>query len=193
MKVLVFAGSLRREALSKKLARAAAAALGRAGAEVDLADMRDFDVPLYDGDLEGEKGVPPGALALRDRLLGKALCVATPEYNHSIPGPLKNLVDWLSRVRPPAMKGVPVLVMSTSPSLAGGTRAAWALKVPLEQCGMFAFPAVFSLPQADKAFAPDGSLSDPALARRLDGIAQEFVAFARAILPLTPARPAIAG
>jgi len=192
MKVLVLPGSARRQSLNRKLARRAADALGRAGAGVDAAELSDFEVPLYDGDLEAERGVPPGALALRDRLRAAgALCLVTPEYNHSIPGTLKNLVDWLSRVKPSPMKGVPALVMCASPGLAGGSRAAWAVKVPLEVNGMFVFPAIFSLAQAHQAFAEDGSLLDAALAARLDALAREFVIFARAVSPGVP--PDLAG
>jgi chromate reductase, NAD(P)H dehydrogenase (quinone) len=194
VRVLVIAGSARRESLNAKLARLAAEALVRAGAQVDPAGLREFEVPLYDGDLEAEQGIPAGALALRDRLhAAGALCLVTPEYNHSIPGTVKNLVDWLSRIRPNAMRGIPALVMSASPSLAGGTRGAWALKVPLEANGMFVLPRIFSVSQARKAFADDGSLREAELAARLDAIAGDFVAFARAVGPVVPVRPFLAG
>jgi NAD(P)H-dependent FMN reductase len=161
---------------------------------VDPAELREFEVPLYDGDLEAERGAPPGALALRDRLLAAgALCLVTPEYNHSVPGTVKNLVDWLSRVKPGPMKGVPALVLSASPGLAGGSRGAWALKVPLEQNGMYVFPGVFSLARAHEAFADDGSLKDAAQVARLDAVAKEFVAFARAVSSVVPRRTDVAG
>ena len=194
MKVLVLPGSARRASLNRKLARAAARALERAGASVDAAELRDFEVPLYDGDLEAQEGLPPGILAFRDRIRAAgALCLVTPEYNHSVPGTVKNLVDWLSRVKPSAMKGVPALVLSASPGLAGGSRGAWALKVPLEQNGMYVFPGIFSLARAHEAFADDGALSDAAQVARLDAVAEEFVAFARAVSPAVTRRPDLAG
>lgn len=194
VKVLVLPGSARRESLNRKLARVAAGALERAGASVEPAELRDFEVPLYDGDLEGERGVPPGALALRDRLVAAgALCLVTPEYNHSVPGTVKNLVDWLSRLRPNPMKGVPALVLSASPGLAGGSRGAWALKVPLELNGMYVFPGIFSLPAAHEAFSDDGALRDGGHVARLDAVAKEFVAFARAVSPAVTRRPDLAG
>lgn len=194
MKVLVFGGSARRESLNRKLARLAADALVRAAVEVDRAELSDFEVPLYDGDREAEEGIPPGALRLRDRLQAAgALCLVTPEYNHSVPGTVKNLVDWLSRVRPNPMKGVPALVLSASPGLAGGSRGAWALKVPLEQNGMYVFPAIFSVAQAHQAFDADGALTDRALALRLDAVAREFAGFARAVSPVVPKRPDLSG
>jgi chromate reductase len=194
VKVLVFAGSARRESLNRKLARVAAGALVRAGVEVDHAELREFEVPLYDGDLETEQGPPHGALALRDRLRAAgALCLVTPEYNHSVPGTVKNLVDWLSRLKPNPMKGIPALVLSASPGLAGGSRGAWALKVPLETNGMYVFPGIFSLARAHEAFAEDGALLDAAHLARLDGVAKEFVLFARAVSPVVTRRPDLAG
>lgn len=190
MKVLVLPGSTRRQSLNRKLARCAADSLARAGAEVDLAELAEFEVPLYDGDLEAERGAPPGALALHGRIQAAgALCVVTPEYNHSVPGTVKNLVDWLSRVKPRATKGVPALLMSASPGPAGGSRGAAALEVALEAIGMLAYPTIFSLPRAQQAFDEDGRLLDRGLAERLDGLAREFVAFARAVAPLAPGRP----
>lgn len=194
MRVLVLSGSQRRESLNRRLAALAAAALARAGVDVDHAEPRDFQVPLYDGDLEAEQGVPPGALALRDRLVAAgALCLVTPEYNHSVPGTVKNLVDWLSRVRPNPMKAIPALLMSASPSLAGGSRGAWAVKVPLEQNGMYVFPGVFSLARAHEAFDEAGALRDAAQAARLEAISREFVAFARAVSPVVAHRPDLSG
>jgi NAD(P)H-dependent FMN reductase len=185
LKVLVFAGSMRQASLNKKLARVAAGALERAGAEVDLADFREFEMPLYDGDLEAASGVPAGALRLRDRLhAAGALCLVTPEYNHSIPGTVKNAIDWLSRIRPSALANVPAVVMSASPGLAGGSRAAWAVKVPLEMLGMLVYPAIFSLAQANQRFAPDGGLKDDDLAERLEKLCGDFVAYARALEPV---------
>jgi NAD(P)H-dependent FMN reductase len=188
VKVLVFAGSLRQASLNKKLARLAAGALERAGAEVDLADFREFELPLYDGDLEAAAGVPAGALKLRDRLhAAGSLCLVTPEYNHSIPGTVKNAIDWLSRIRPNPLTNVPALLMSASPGLAGGSRAAWAVRVPLEMLGMLVYPGMFSLAQANQRFGQDGALKDDELAERLEKLCADFVAYGRALAPIAAA------
>jgi NAD(P)H-dependent FMN reductase len=185
MKVLVVAGSLRAASLNKRLAKVAAGALARAGAEVDLADFREFEMPLYDGDLEAASGVPAGAKALAGRLeAAGALCLVTPEYNHSIPGTLKNAIDWLSRIRPSPLANVPAVVMSASPGLAGGSRAAWAVKVPLELLGMLVYPRLFTLAQANQRFSPDGGLKDDDLAERLEKLCGDFVRYATALRPL---------
>jgi NAD(P)H-dependent FMN reductase len=180
VKLLAFAGSLRRESLNKRLARLAADLARARGAEVDLADFREFELPVYDGDLEAERGLPPGAEALRARLAAAdGLLVATPEYNNSVPGPVKNAVDWLSRAKPNPLRDRPALVLSASPGLAGGSRGAWALRVPLELNGMPVYPGMFSLPQANQAFGDDGRLRDAAVQERLERLVVDFLAYAR--------------
>lgn len=189
MRLLVFAASFRRESFNKRLARLAADAATRAGAAVDLADFRAFEMPLYDADLEAAQGLPAGAIALRDRLVrADGLVLATPEYNHSIPGPTKNAIDWLSRAKPSAMKGRPVLLLSASSGLAGGSRATWALRTPLEYCGMYVFPEHLAVPRAGDAFTEDGAFRDPALATRLDRLMKDYLRFADAVSALVPRR-----
>src|SRR4051812_42150018 len=90
LKVLIFAASLRAESLNRKLAGLSARIAEQHGATVDLASMRDFDVPSYDGDAETAGGIPPGAQELRRRLLeNDAFIISSPEYNGSMPGLLK--------------------------------------------------------------------------------------------------------
>jgi NAD(P)H-dependent FMN reductase len=94
MRLFAFAAALRRDSLNRKLVRLAAAAAERAGATVELADFHDFDMPLYDGDLEATSGVPEGARRLRERFLATdAFLISSPEYNFSMPGTLKNAID----------------------------------------------------------------------------------------------------
>ena len=180
LKVLIFAASLRAESLNSRLAALAARVLEESGATVDLASMRDFRVPEYDGDLEGAAGIPAGAAELRRRLLGNdAFIVSSPEYNASMPGTLKNLIDWTSRFRPQPFDGRHGLLLSASPSLAGGNRGLWALRVPFEHLGARIFPDMFSLAMAHKAFA-DGDLVDPALRGRFVKTLQAFLSLAEA-------------
>jgi NAD(P)H-dependent FMN reductase len=180
LKVLVFGASLRAESLNRKLAALAARVAGRDGAVVDLASMRDFDVPLYDGDLETVQGIPAGAQELRRRLLeSDAFIVSAPEYNGSMPGLLKNLIDWASRFRPQPFDGRHGLLLSASPSLAGGNRGLWALRVPLEHLGARIFPDMFSLAMAHKAFAGD-DIADATLRARFEKNVQAFLSLAEA-------------
>lgn len=180
LKVLVFSASLRADSLNSQLAALAARAATAQGATVDLVSMHDFDVPVYDGDLEAKDGIPPGAHELQRRLLTThAFIIASPEYNGSMPGGLKNLIDWTSRFRPQPFDGRHALVMSASPSLAGGNRGLWALRVPLEHLGTRVFPDMFSLSMAHKAMTGEG-LSDPALSARFDKTIQAFLSLAEA-------------
>lgn len=178
--VLVFAASLRGESLNRKLAELAASIAEHSGANVDLASLRDFDVPLYDGELQESAGIPPGALELQRRLVASdAFIVASPEYNRSMPGAIKNLIDWTSRLRPQPFDGRHGLLLSASPSLAGGNHGLWALRVPFEHLGARIFPDMFSLAKADNAFA-NGELSDPALRERFKNNVLAFLSLAEA-------------
>ena len=179
LKVLVFAGSLREESLNRKLAALAARIAGEHGATVDLATMDDFDVPSYDGDVEGQ-GIPAGAQALKQRLEeNDAFIISSPEYNASMPGTLKNLIDWTSRFRPQPFDGRHGLLLSASPSFAGGNRGLWSLRVPLEHLGARIFPDMFSLSSAHKALV-DGDIADTALRARFETTLQAFLSLAEA-------------
>ena len=180
LRVLVFAASLRAESLNKKLAALAARVAEQSGAIVDHASMRDFDVPLYDGDLEGAQGIPAGAQELRRRLLeSDAFIISSPEYNGSMPGVLKNLIDWTSRFRPQPFDGGHGLLLSASPSMVGGNRGLWTLRMPLEHLGARIFPDMFSLSMAHKAFS-EGDIADQGLRGRFEKNLQAFLSLAEA-------------
>ena len=180
LKVLVFAASLRADSLNAKLAELAATVAESQGAVVDRASLRNFDVPLYDGDLEADGGIPAGADAFRQRLVDNdAFSLASPEYNASMPGTVMNLIDWTSRFRPHPFNGSHGLLLSASPSLAGGNRGLWALRMPLEHLGARIFPEMFSLAMAHKAFA-DGRLADAGLQGRFEKTIQGFLELAEA-------------
>ncbi len=182
MRLFAFAAALRRDSLNRKLVRLAAAAAERAGATVDLADFHEFDMPLYDGDVEAASGLPAGAQRLRERFLAAdAFMIACPEYNFSMPGTLKNAIDWASRATPYAWSGKPGLLLSASPSLVGGNRSLWALRVPLEATGACLHPDMFSLATAHQAFDETGALEDAKLSARLEKIVAAFLVTARAI------------
>jgi chromate reductase len=185
MKVLAFAASLRKGSLNKRLVTVVAGILRDAGAEVDVADFRDFDMPLYDGDLQTASGLPPGALALQRRIeAASALVIANPEYNYSIAGPLKNAIDWVSRARPMPWRGRSVYLVSAGPGQIGGVRGLWQTRIPLEGCGALVFPDMFALPNADRAFAADGTLVDAEVAERLRKQVIGFCRLAEAVAPL---------
>ncbi|MFE9126383.1 NADPH-dependent FMN reductase [Streptomyces sp. NPDC007148] len=181
LRVLVFGGALRADSSNARLAALVARLISDTGAAVDLASMRDFDMPLYDGDMEAAEGLPPGALALRDRLdRSDAFVIASPEYNASVPGVLKNAIDWVSRVRPQPFKTKHAMLVSASPSLVGGNRGLWALRVPLEHLGTRVYPDMFSVADSYQAFAEDGALADSGLQQRLTETVAGFLSLVEA-------------
>jgi NAD(P)H-dependent FMN reductase len=97
-RILVFAGSARRDSLNKKLARVAAGFAREAGAEVTFIDLDDYPMPVYHGDLESAEGMPANGLKLRELFIANdALLIVSPENNQSMTSLLKNTIDWLSR------------------------------------------------------------------------------------------------
>jgi NAD(P)H-dependent FMN reductase len=180
LKVLVFAASHRADSLNHKLATLAAHTAEAARATVELVSMHDFEVPLYDGDLEKSQGIPAGALELQRRLLANdAFIIASPEYNASMPGAIKNLIDWVSRFRPQPFDTKHGLLISASPSLAGGNRGLWALRIPLEHLGARIFPDMFSLAMAHRAMEGE-TIADPGLRGRFETSIQAFLSLAEA-------------
>jgi NAD(P)H-dependent FMN reductase len=169
LRVLVLGASARTGSLNERLAGLAAAAAERNGARVERATITEFGLPFYDQDLEAESGIPEGAHAFCRRLkAADALVIASPEYNASMPGELKNLIDWVSRFRPQPFNGKQCLLLSASPAMAGGNRGLWALRVPLEHLGTRVYPDMFSLAQAHHAFGDDGRLANDLLQKRFD-------------------------
>ncbi|MFG2886576.1 NADPH-dependent FMN reductase [Streptomyces sp. NPDC048297] len=181
LRFLVFGAALRADSANARLASLVARLIADTGAKVDLAGMRDFDMPLYDGDMEAAEGLPDGALALRDRLERcDAFVISSPEYNASVPGVLKNAIDWVSRVRPQPFKTKHALLVSASPSLVGGNRGLWALRIPLEHLGTRVYPDMFSVANSYQAFAEDGTLADPGMQERLTETVSGFLSLVEA-------------
>jgi NAD(P)H-dependent FMN reductase len=176
VRVLVFGASLRRASLNQRLAELAASVVEEKGGTPDRASMADFDCSSYNLDIEQTQGVPPGAQRLRDRLVAAdAFIIASPEYNASMPGCLKNAIDWVSRIRPQPFNGRQGMLLSASPSMAGGNRGLWSLRVPLEHLGSRVYPDMFSLAQAHQAYDQAGRIADPVLRERFDRTIECFL------------------
>jgi len=160
MRIVVFAGSLRRDSLNKKFAKAAVSLAKDAGHEAEFLDLKDYALPLYDGDIEAA-GMPENATALSQKIASAdALIVASPEYNGSIASPLKNAIDWLSRIKPVSLTDKPLLLLSASPGALGGVRGLWHTRVPFEALGVHVFPGMMGLPGADKLFDEKSELQE---------------------------------
>ena len=169
VRYLVFSASLRDDSLNTRLARLAAETIDANGGEVDIASMREFDAPSYDGDMQRDEGFPPGAEALRLRLeASDAFVVSSPEYNASMPGVLKDVIDWVSRYQPQPFNEHHGLLLSASPSMAGGNRGLWALRVPFEHLGARVYPDMFSLAQAHNALSSEGRIANEQLQARFE-------------------------
>src|SRR5258708_3851141 len=132
MKLLAFTYAVRAASTNKKLVTLAAKLALQHGAEVDLADFHDFDAPSYDGDVQ-EKGFSTGVLKFANRIqTADGLLLSLPEYNFSLPGNFKNVIDWISRIKPHPLRGKSALLLSASISAVGGIRGLWQSRIPLE-------------------------------------------------------------
>jgi chromate reductase, NAD(P)H dehydrogenase (quinone) len=175
-RVLVFSASFRAGSYNTRLARLAARAITKQGGAVDMASISDFDCPSFNQDVEDTVGSPPGAEAFRLRLeANDALVIASPEYNASMPGLLKNAIDWVSRYRPQPLNERHVLLMSASPSMSGGNRGLWSLRIPFEHLGARVFPDMFSLASAHEALSADGEIVNQILSERFAGNVAAFM------------------
>lgn len=180
MKILLFAGSLRKDSLNKKLLRVTNILLqSNKEVETTLVDLQELQFPVYDGDIE-TKGIPENVQKL-SRLVGEAdaIIICSPEYNASISSPLKNAIDWLSRVKPLQLAKKQVLLMGASPGDFGSMRALIHTKPSFETLGNFVYPSVYALAKADKAFDEEGKLVDSAKQERLQKLVNEFIAYAK--------------
>ncbi len=182
MKVFAFAASLSTESINRQLLEVALGIVEAAGHEADRAEFRAFDMPLVDGDRAQRGDIPDGARALAARIqAADAWILACPEYNWTMPGTIKNAVDWLSRMQPVPIDGKSVLLLSASPSLVGGFRGLMNLRTPLEGLGCWCYPKNFSLAQARQAYDDDGRLKDPALAAMLEAMVKDYLSAAAAL------------
>jgi chromate reductase, NAD(P)H dehydrogenase (quinone) len=176
VRFLVFSASLRGDSLNTDLAALAARTIRAKGGDVDLASMADFDCPSYNHDLETGQGFPDRAYEFRRRLEAcDGFVISSPEYNGSMPGVLKNSIDWVSRFNPQPFNERHALLLSASPSMVGGNRGLWSLRIPLEHLGARVYPDMFSLAQAHLALNANGTIKDPQLQQRFAGNVANFL------------------
>jgi chromate reductase len=164
-KILVFGGSIRSGALSAKLAGHVARELSLMNTESTLISLADYEMPIYNGDLEKEEGVPENAKKLRKMMLAhEGIYIATPEYNASMPPLLKNTIDWVSRAKEPAdnpYKKCTFALGATSDGRFGGYRCLYHLRQSLELgLGALVIPEQVAIAGAASAFDERGALKD---------------------------------
>jgi len=154
MKVLAFAGSVRKGSFNKMAVREAMKIAQDIGIDVTFIDLKDYVLPIYDGDLESEKGIPDNAEKLK--ILFKnhdVFLISSPEYNSSVTPVLKNTIDWISRPVEGEVSMEPfvnktALLMSASPGNLGGLRGQYALRYILQNIGVLVLPDFITIGRA---------------------------------------------
>jgi len=166
-RILAFAGSLRTDSYNKRLVKIAVEAAREAGAEVTLIDLLDFPLPILNQDEEDAHGLPENAKRLKALFVSHhGFLISSPEYNSSISGVLKNVIDWASRVETSeetplvAYTGKTCALMSASPGALGGLRALVHVRAILGNIGVLVVPGQVCIPKADGAFDANGALKD---------------------------------
>ncbi len=154
VKLLALAASTRAGSHNKRLLALAVAQATQLGADVTVLDYDDCDAPIYKGDHSG--ALPAGAAKLSAALRASdGWLLASPEYNWSIAGGLKNLIDWLSVDAAAPLKGRTGLLMCASPSTRGGISGLQHLQVPLEVLGMWVYPQLIGIGDAANQIGAD--------------------------------------
>lgn len=173
--LLGISGALRKDSTNTKLIRHAATHFA-----ADTFVEGNLRMPLYDGDLETESGIPPEAQTLSDQIkAADAVIISSPEYNKAIPGVLKNALDWVSRTEGAPWSGKPVAIMSAAAGRAGGERTQFSLRLAL----MAFRPRLIQGPEvlvaaSHKAFDDAGTLTN----EQNDKSLQELMTALRAMI-----------
>lgn len=168
-KILVFPGSNRSGSLNAKLAGAIVKSLAGMECEVTRITLRDYPMPIYDGDLEAQKGQPENAVKLA-RLFHEqdGVIVVSPEYNNSVSPLVKNTIDWVSRVKADARgpvspyRGRVFGLAAASPGKFGGIRGLYHLRAAIANCGALVVSDQMAVTHADKSFDANEELADEA-------------------------------
>ena len=165
-RLLAFAGSLREGSYNRRLIPVLAEGARAAGAQVTLIELRDYPLPVYDGDIEAA-GMPPQARQLQQLMREHdGLLISTPEYNGSIPALVKNILDWISRPMEDGRMGTALFqdkvagMVSASPSALGGLRSLLVLRDALAKLGLVVVPQQVAVGQVADKLVATGQLKD---------------------------------
>lgn len=180
-KILCFAGSLRKDSFNKKLAKLAATKAEAAQALVTYVDLKDYPMPIYDGDIEASEGIPENAKKLKALMKDhQGFILSCPEYNSSITPVLKNAIDWASRPLEgeknlECFKGKVAALLAASPGKLGGLRGLVTVRAILESIGVICIPDQLSVGMASEAFDSDGNLKDQKQMAELERVSKRLV------------------
>jgi len=181
-KILVFAGSSRKESVNKRLAAAAAELARASGAEVTLLDLADYPAPVYDGDIEENEGLPATMKEFKAQCASHdAFIIVSPEYNGCVPPLLVNVLSWASRPEGDeascaAFKGKRVAIAAASPGGLGGVRVIPRLRDFLAELSFEVVSGFATLPGAYKAFDDRGGLVNETSSKVLGDLVDRLLA-----------------
>ncbi len=180
-KILAFAGSARKNSFNKKiLQHAVKGARSCAGIEVTVIDLKDYPMPLYDGDFEEEQGLPENALKLKELFKNhEGFLIACPEYNSSMTPLLKNTIDWLSRSIPgeaplACFQGKFAGLLSASPGALGGIRGLPVVRSILGNIGVHVIPHQVAVSKVHEALDETSSIKDEKLRSNLEKVGMDL-------------------
>ena len=186
-KILAFAGSIREDSVNKRLARIALRAAQEAGAETTFVDLRDYQMPLYCQDDETENGIPESVIALKELMKSHdGFLIASPEYNGSLTGIMKNTIDWMSRPyaddpRMACFDGKIAGLMAASPGGLGGLRGLSHLRTILAGIGVFVLPNHVAVGQSGANLVDDESVKNESLQQAITDLSTEMVRVIRGL------------
>ncbi len=186
-KILAFAGSTRKESFNKRLAKIALLAADSAGADTTFIDLHDYDMPLYSEDFLADHGMPDGVIAFKEMLKShNGFFIASPEYNGSLTGTLKNAIDWATikgedEERMACWNGKIAGLTSASPGGLGGIRGLHHLRTILAGIGTFVLPNHLAVPNCTSNLHSDKQITDENLQKQLNNLAIEMVRVIRGL------------
>tara|TARA_R110002072_G_scaffold64_15_gene531 strand:- start:18259 stop:18828 length:570 start_codon:yes stop_codon:yes gene_type:complete len=185
---LAFSGSTRQDSYNSKLAAALAVEITNQGESAETLNLKDFDMPLYNGDLEAESGLPEGAVALKAKLSSAdALIISCPEYNGFMPPVLLNAIDWCTRSTEGSpdlqcFMHKPIFIAGASPGPGGGGRVVVHLKTMLSGIGAYVSPFPLTAPAAYSAFNETGEFIDEGMRDRAAKMMTGFIQFTKKLV-----------
>ncbi len=190
IKLLAFSGSARQSSWNQQLVEMAAHYARSQNIETTVINLGDFDLPIFDEDLERESGTPDAAARLKQLMFGhQGFLISSPEYNSSIAPLLKNAIDWASRKGPDetpqqAFRGKVIGLMSASPGGLGGLRGLVHVRSIFGNLGSLVVPSQVAVGNATKTFSADGKdLTDEGLKKQLCGVVDQVIQVTSALSP----------
>ncbi len=174
MKIIAVSGSFREKSYNKMALKFMAQGAEEAGADVETIDLNDYMMPPFNEDIE-KQGTPEIALKLKEKLReAKGILICTPEYNHSLPGGFKNVIDWTSRGKDQPYKHKWIALAGASTSAWGTVRAQLAFLPVFRTLSAHVLPTQIYIPSAQKLFDAEGNLTDETTKQKLIALGKEL-------------------